>query len=329
MNLVQSGQSFSFNYTTYDENPSLFIAFSIYNVTTGTPIFVSKINAQYAALGAYVATLIPAAGQTYLIIGLVYTDGTYATVDSTRSPTAQVFQSIQVGVPFFGFAYASYDQLTNLNLQGSVYDLTLGSPVFVTHPAMVSVINGVYFGSYNGMRGHTYQVVSAVYTDNSFSTPNLNYAPGCDEYEYIQPTPNILVTGVATLIGESDGLGGFNHVQPIQPPLRITQGDDALFFLTCVDGDGNPVDLTGAIFQSFVNEANGHGILSIPNNQHFANPDQINFAGQFQLTLNEVNTQACGQGSHKELLTLVTIGSTSVMFRAPNSLQVYLATPFA
>lgn len=115
----------------------------------------------------------------------------------------------------------------------------------------------------------------------------------------------------------------------IQPPLKLTQGDNAIFFLTAVDGDGNPIDLTGATFQTFIDAPNGQGVITIPNSQHIANPDQINYTGQFSVEITQSDSESFGLGNHKEILTQVTIGSNQVFFRGFNSLQVYAPTPFS
>lgn len=115
----------------------------------------------------------------------------------------------------------------------------------------------------------------------------------------------------------------------IEPSIQFTQGDTAQLYITYVDGYGNPIDLTGATFQTLINESNGNGILSIPNSQHEANADQVNFRGECIITLTSLNTSACGLGMHKEILTQMTIGSTTVMFRGFNTLLVYPPVPYA
>lgn len=114
----------------------------------------------------------------------------------------------------------------------------------------------------------------------------------------------------------------------IQAPIQFTQGDSAVLNLTATDGDGNPIDLTGATFQTLVNGINNGTPVVFPNSQHEANSDQVSNTGQYTLTLSEDDTASCGLGSHKEILTQITIGGNSVYYRGFNTLQVYAPVPF-
>lgn len=200
MNLVGSS-NFSFNYTAYDQSPSLFVAFSIYDVSTGSANFLTKVVATYSATGAYMADYLGVSGKTYLVIGIVYTSNTYSTPDASRSPSAETFQVFGGVVTFLGVAYAAYDQSAILNVQGAVYDMTTGSPVLIQTIAMTEVAFGVYFGSFTGTIGETYQITQVVYTDNTFVTPNYLYAPGCDAFDCITGSA-ISVLGSANLVGQ-------------------------------------------------------------------------------------------------------------------------------
>lgn len=204
MQIVASGQKFSFNYTAYDQNAGLFIAFTVYDVTTGTAVFLQKITSAYSNFGAYMADYTPSGLASYLVIGIVYTDNTYTTVDNTRSPSAQIFQVAQTSSIYFPFAYASYDLDTILNLRASIYRMTSGTPVLLGTASMVEVAFGVYFGSYTGVIGNTYQAISVVYTDNTFTTPDPDRAAGCDGFDSIHLVPNIVVSGTATLRGQTN-----------------------------------------------------------------------------------------------------------------------------
>lgn len=112
----------------------------------------------------------------------------------------------------------------------------------------------------------------------------------------------------------------------IQPPINFTQGDTALLNLTAIDGNQNPIDLTGATFTTLINGSNGI-VISFPNSQHTANPDQVNSMGQYVLALSTSDTASCGLGNHKEIITQIVIGATTVYYRGFNTLQVYPPVP--
>lgn len=188
MELIVTSQKFSFNYTAYDQNDSLYVQFSLYDVTSGTAVFIQTVTGIYSDFGSYMGTFTEASVKSILVIGAVYTDDTYGTVDTSRATSADVYQVIPSSgrVTFLPFAYATYDLDDDLNLQGTVYDMSTGSPIFVENISMVDVTLGVYFGYYTGILGKSYQITSVVYTDDTFDTPDLTRAPGCDEFDSIE-----------------------------------------------------------------------------------------------------------------------------------------------
>lgn len=205
MKLVQASMPFTFNYTAYDLNAGLFIGFRVYDVSSGTPVLLTTVHGALANFGAYVGNYTPLANKTYMIIGLVFTDGTYATVDGTRAPSLAFYQTISASVTYLPFGYAAFNLEIDLNLRGTVFDMNSGSPVFVSNVSMVEVENGIYFGHFTGTAGHPYQIASVVYTNNSFSTVDTSWAPACEDYECIS-TASVNVTNiirVPTLTGQS------------------------------------------------------------------------------------------------------------------------------
>lgn len=140
------------------------------------------------------------------------------------------------------------------------------------------------------------------------------------------------ILGAAYLISYSADLDNKSPLptgpHTLQPTVQITQGDNVSLILTAVDGNGIPVDLTGATFVSTMSAPLGE-YVQIPTDQHVANPDQVNFKGQFTLTLTIDNTMAISAGLHKELLTSITSGGATVYFRGFNLMNVYSAVPFA
>ena len=70
---------------TFD-SPSLDVASSVYDVTSGTPTLVTgpdAMTAVDAALNTYFGQFTPTNNKQYVIVKAVYTDGTFATLDTT------------------------------------------------------------------------------------------------------------------------------------------------------------------------------------------------------------------------------------------------------
>lgn len=91
--IVKAGSPFSFNYTAYDQDDSLFVLARIWDVT-GTPVLVDSIEMENTEFGNYVAVFDPDADKTYSIVMVVFTDNTYTVPDDTRSPGSLTVQSI-------------------------------------------------------------------------------------------------------------------------------------------------------------------------------------------------------------------------------------------
>lgn len=193
MRLVAANQAFSFNYTDPYQRSGIFVAFRVYDVTSGTAVFLSQVTGVYSAFGSYMASYTPASGKSYLVVGLVYTDGSYATVDVSSPPTADVYSTLTT---FLGVSYASYDQSATLAVRGTVYDVSSGSPASPQTVSMSYVEHGVYFGSMTGVTGKTYDALGVVYTDGTFTTPDTTRAPSSDEFDCI-----ILSSGGGSFLG--------------------------------------------------------------------------------------------------------------------------------
>lgn len=188
MQTVQPGIRFGFNYPTYDQNNSLFVKANIYDVTTGTPVLLRTVNMLNISNGCYSGTTIALSGKTVLIIALVYTDGTYTTIDTTRSPWADVFKSSDALDTFLGFNYGVFDQ-SSQDIAGNIYNVTSGTPVFVVQIPMILVLGGVYFGSFTGVEVNNYEVIKLIYTDITYTVPDEDYAPGVDSLQIV-PSSN-------------------------------------------------------------------------------------------------------------------------------------------
>lgn len=83
------------------------------------------------------------------------------------------------GAPY-GFNYVAADKQSGLNVAASIYDITTGSPVFVVKVPMVEVLLGSYAGVFTPLNGKVYDIISLVYTDPGFTTPDPDRAPGTE-----------------------------------------------------------------------------------------------------------------------------------------------------
>lgn len=91
--IVKAGAPFSYNYTSFDQDDSLFVLARIWDVT-GTPTLVDSVEMENTEFGNYFGTFIPLSNKTYSIVMVVFTDDTYTVVDDTRSPGSLTVQSV-------------------------------------------------------------------------------------------------------------------------------------------------------------------------------------------------------------------------------------------
>lgn len=205
MDLVDADSAFCFNYVDFGQDDSLFVRAEIYDVTSGTAVFLQYVVMDAVGVGLYSGNFTGDSGKTYLIISLIYTDGTYTTPDPDRAPNSHCIQVIGLDVTYFAFSFAAFNQLETLAVADTVYNLSSGLPVFVEKTIMSHVAHGVYFGGYTGSINQTYQVLSVVYTDGSLLTPDDFYAPGCESFQGIigNDSPVFLKLAGAALVGQS------------------------------------------------------------------------------------------------------------------------------
>lgn len=105
--------------------------------------------------------------------------------------------------------------------------------------------------------------------------------------------------------------------------ISFTQGDTAVLNLTATDGFGNPFNLTAA---TFVTQILGPiGVIATFENSQHAIVSAV--GGTFTLTLASPDTEACGLGANKQILTTVTQGGSVTTFRGVNVLTVYPSVP--
>jgi hypothetical protein len=108
--------------------------------------------------------------------------------------------------------------------------------------------------------------------------------------------------------------------------IEFTQGDTATLDLTATNGNGTPVDLTAAVFTTSFRGTDGV-VISFPNSQHTANPDQVNFKGQFSLALSSADTDSVPVGKNKEIVTKIVQGLSTIYYHGPSALNVLNKIP--
>ncbi len=203
MDLIQP-TTFCFNYVAYDQNTGLYVAADIYDVTSGTPSFLETVPMSNVINGCYSGNYSGVAGKTYLVISTAFTDNTYTTPATFRSVSAGCYQVAGASVTFYAFGYGAFDMNASLNIRTKIYNVTTGTPVLVSTQVLDYVALGAYFGFFTGTVGQTYEIISTVYTDNTFSIVNPNYSPSGESFTSVDLnvfTPVYIQE--ATLIGQS------------------------------------------------------------------------------------------------------------------------------
>lgn len=109
-------------------------------------------------------------------------------------------------------------------------------------------------------------------------------------------------------------------------PIEFTQGDTATLSLIATDDQNNPINLTGATFQTQIQGANPNGPITFQNAQHTLGNQTTN-PGTFTLALADTDTPNCGEGSNKEIITQVVIAGAVTYFRGVSLLTVYPSVP--
>lgn len=205
MQIVSSGTPFTFNYPAYSKDVSLNVLARIYNVTTGTPILEFTQGMTNADNGVYTGNYVPITDQAYLVVMAVYNEDSFTTLDADYAPLGQCFKTIDAVDGLILFNYGSFDYDTSLNVAANVYDCTSGTVAFLAQVVMNHVTEGVYFGSYTGVLGKTYDAVKLVYTDNTYTVVDADKSPDSESFQIFTTTVQRFTTIIqqATLIGQS------------------------------------------------------------------------------------------------------------------------------
>jgi hypothetical protein len=89
---------------------------------------------------------------------------------------------------------------TGLHAQVKIYDNTAGTMVLLQSIAMTEVDAGDYIASFVPAAGVSYVTRARVYTDGTFATPDLNYAPGGEEFQCVDSATAAEVAAVLTAV---------------------------------------------------------------------------------------------------------------------------------
>jgi hypothetical protein len=107
---------------------------------------------------------------------------------------------------------------------------------------------------------------------------------------------------------------------------NFTQGDNVVLMLQATDDNGNPINITGATFVSQILGPNSPtpGPITFGNSQHAITNAVF---GMFTLTLAQADSNNCGIGYNKDIISELTISSAQTTYRGMGILNIYPASP--
>ena len=94
-NVIPSGKPNCFEYSVFSGSGSNYVAIKIYDLSSGTASLVTTVGMTHVFNGTYWAAYTfpnSSAGKNFLIQKSVYTDGTFATVDSSYAPGSEIVE---------------------------------------------------------------------------------------------------------------------------------------------------------------------------------------------------------------------------------------------
>jgi hypothetical protein len=95
----------------------------------------------------------------------------------------------------------------------SVYDTTSGSPTLVSGPTAMSLLVGnTYYGRFNPTVGHAYVIYKAVYTDDTYTTLDTDYAQGTESIyagDFGQTSGTISDNAIVGVVQTPEPITGF------------------------------------------------------------------------------------------------------------------------
>lgn len=96
--------------------------------------------------------------------------------------------------------------------------------------------------------------------------------------------------------------------------ISVTQGDSGTMNLTAKDADGEEIDLTGAVFTTYI-KGKDNQVRTLDNSKHTADADQVNNKGKFTLAFLTTDSSLWEIGNCKEVLTRIVQGSSTIYYR--------------
>lgn len=202
MQIISASFPFTFNYGDSNQTPGLNISARIYDVTSGIPVLLGSVVLSVATGGVYCGNYQGQGGKTYLVICSVYTDSSFTSLDPNYSPGVECYKDLESPATQFPFNYGAFDGATTLDVAAEIYDTSLGAPAFLQQSILTEVFGGIYFGYYNGIFGHSYQIVKLVFTDGTYTVRDPDRPPGVDSFQIFPPTAVTNIFRSATLVGQ-------------------------------------------------------------------------------------------------------------------------------
>lgn len=103
------------------------------------------------------------------------------------------------------YNYTSYDLSPSLFIAAIIKDLTSGTPVVISGPNPIPLQHtnlGSYIGSFVPAAEKIYEINIMVYTDNTYTTPNVAYTPATELYttQYAPMAQSFWLTDITTAI---------------------------------------------------------------------------------------------------------------------------------
>ncbi len=201
MKFVNDGFPFSFDYTNPLQNAGLKVAAKIYDVSSGSAVFVTTVAMTVNEFGSYSGNYTGQKDKTYLVACLVFTALDYATPDTQYAPLTYFYHIIGSSFTWIYWDYTAFDQADSLDIRSKIFNCSTGSPVLETQIVPTYVDYGVYFGRFAGALGGTYQVLSPVYQDGTYTDVDLTRAPVGESFQCVQFLSVNNTMGVAVLRG--------------------------------------------------------------------------------------------------------------------------------